>query len=220
VAIGLTILAELVFLLLLLGLNPGLTGKLRETGQPTLIDLSADAPAPSPKPRAAKTQARDTTVPQPTPPKTPHPPAAPKLPYVPLSKSDMAAADISKLGSNAAKGDSPTQTASADGAGDGPGGAHLYRAEWYVEPSRGQLAFYLPKRIDAGSWAEIGCKTVAAYHVEDCVLLGESPVGSGLARGLRSASWQFLIRPLRIDGKPLVGSWVRIHFQFSDDAKD
>jgi hypothetical protein len=132
---------------------------------------------------------------------------------------DMAAADISKLGSNAAKGDTSAQSASAAGGGDGPGGAHLYPAEWYVEPSHGQLAFYLPKRIDEGSWAEIGCKTVAAYHVEDCVLLGESPMGSGLARAVRSASWQFLVRPPRVDGKPLVGSWVRIHFSFNDDSK-
>jgi protein TonB len=138
---------------------------------------------------------------------------------VPFRKSDMAAADISKLGSNAAKGDLPAQSASADGAGEGPGGARLYRAEWYKEPDDGQIRFYLPKRISEGSWAEIACKTVAKYHVEDCVLIGESPVGSGLARALRSASWQFLVRPPRIDGKPLVGSWVKIHFDFDTDAK-
>ena len=135
-------------------------------------------------------------------------------------QTDNPMCDISKLGSNAAKGDSSAQSASAEGNGEGPGGAHLYRAEWYVEPSHGQLAFYLPKRIDSGSWAEIACKTVAAYHVENCVLLGESPVGSGLARAIRSASWQFLIRPPRIEGKPLVGTWVRIHIEFSADAKD
>jgi hypothetical protein len=221
VAIGLTLLAELVFLLLLLGLNPGFTGKPREKGQPTLIDLNPEAPVPTPKPSAAKARRRDIIKPQPATPRTPHSAAAPKLPYVPLSKSDMAASDISNLGSNAAKGDSSAQSASAEGAGEGPGGAHLYNAEWYVEPSRGQLGFYLPKRIDPGSWAEIACKTVAAYHVEDCVLLGESPIGSGLARGMRSASWQFLVRPPRIDGKPLIGSWVKIHFDFNkDEVKD
>jgi protein TonB len=214
-AILLTIAAELIFLLLLLGLNPTLTEKPREKANPLSIDLSPIAPEPTPHPSIKRREIAE----QRQAPKKPAPPAAPKLPYVPFSKSDMAAADISKLGSNAAKGDSSAQSASADGAGEGPGGAHLYRAEWYKEPSEGQIGFYLPKRMAEGSWAEIACRTVPKYHVEDCVLIGESPVGSGLARALRSASWQFLVRPPRIDGKPLVGSWVKIHFDFDTDAK-
>lgn len=219
-AIGLTLAAELLFLLILLGLNPDLPSKLMSPPTVVTLDLSPDPPATrtatprsTPKAAAQPRAARPTPLP-------PHLRPAPlkPLPLIPLTKAEMAAADISNLGSRA------PGAASADGAktaaigpGEGPGGAHLYNAEWYREPTNGELASYLPAGgVDRGSWAQIACKTVERYHVDDCRLLGESPMGSGLARAMRLASWQFLVRPPRIDGKPLVGSWVRIRIDFTD----
>ncbi len=213
-AIGLTLLAELLFLLVLLSLNPALLPKREIPAQPTLIDLRPDAsPAPTPRPKAeAKAKASPATRPPVPLPLQPKPHVT--LPsFIPMSATDLAAADISKLGSHAATGEA---SASASGPGEGPGGAHLYNAEWYVEPSNAQLATYLPATVDRGSWAEVACKTRDHFHVENCQPLGESPLGSGLARAIRLAAWQFLVRPPNIDGKPLVGSWVRIHISFTD----
>ena len=106
------------------------------------------------------------------------------------------------------------------GPGEGPGGSHLYNAEWYRRPSHAEIAGYMPPGgVPAGAWAEIACRTIPGNQVENCRSLGESPVGSGLARGLRLAAWQFRVLPPRVDGRPLIGAWVRIHLDFTDKAK-
>ena len=219
-AIGLTLGAELLFLLLLLGLNPGLLPTSSKPSEPTLIDLGTE-PAAHPQPKRAVAVKRKVapTVHQPVehraaaaPPKF-HSPS-----FIPLSSAEMASADIAHLGTKGAPAQ-VAETSGVAGPGEGPGGAHLYKAEWQIEPTDAQLSAYLPKAIERGSWAEIACKTIAHYHVENCQPLGESPPGSGLARGLRLAAWQFQVRPLNLDGKPLVGSWVRIRFDFSKVAQ-
>ena len=92
----------------------------------------------------------------------------------------------------------------------------MYKAEWYREPTDAELAGYLPGRsIEPGSWAEVACKTIPDDRVENCQAIGESPPGSGLGKALRLAGWQFRIRPPRIDGKPQVGTWVKVHIEFT-----
>ncbi|MBY9062214.1 hypothetical protein K7957_04635 [Sphingomonas yunnanensis] len=157
---------------------------------------------------------------------TPPPLAELKLPGVMiLSRSDYAASDIGKI-----KGTAPAPDAGADGqqsasagAGDdtptvgaGPGGEPLYAAEWYREPTRAETSPFFP-RGQAG-WGIVACRTAPRYHVEDCRELGESP-GSGIARGLRRAAWQFLVRPPRRGGQPLIGAWVRIRFDITVEPR-
>ena len=154
----------------------------------------------------------------PVPPHLPRPPIISKIPpvkMIEMSKADMAAADISKLGNHSGASSGNGNSAGAYGPGEGPGGAKLYNAEWYREPSHAEISGYLPNGAPPGSWGLIACKTIEHYHVENCMQLGESPPGSGLARALRLAAWQFLIRPPRIDGKPVIGAWVRIRFDFT-----
>jgi hypothetical protein len=136
--------------------------------------------------------------------------------FIELSRNDYRAGDIAKMkrqesGGGAPSGGSPGDSASL---GQGPGGVRLYAAQWYREPTDAEIGPYLPARRTQGDWAMIACKTVEKYHVEDCQELGESPPGSGLARAIRQASWQFLVRPPRVNGKPQVGEWVRIRFDF------
>jgi protein TonB len=217
-AIGLTLVAELLFLIVLLGLSPRLPVKVLFQPQAVTIDLQPVSPAtrkPQPKRTLQSSAKPQTQKPVIKPPPVTLPP--PKLPVVPVTADELAAGDISKLGT---KGAGPSQSATAAyGPGEGPSGAHLYNAEWYREPTNAELGYYLPKEVDRGSWAMIACRTIDHYHVDNCYLLGESPMGSGLARAMRLAAWQFLVRPPNIDGKPLIGSWVRIRIDFSDDGE-
>ncbi len=213
--IGLTLVAELLFLLMLFGLGPA-TWTGREPGQPTLIDLINAPPAPTPAPAPSKSaeEKAKAAMPrlQPMAPVLPPSPLA-KSPFVELTREEFAAADIGKLGTAGGQGKSGGETSAS--VGTGPGGATLYRAEWYREPTDAEFAYYLPKEIEPGAWAEVACKTIPDNRVENCQAIGESPPGSGLGKALRLAGWQFRIRPPRIDGKPQVGTWVKVHIDFT-----
>ena len=218
----LTLLIEGLLVLLLLGLvvAPEAT---RETA--TRLQTFSLAPAAeTAKPTKSDKAAAKPTVKRPTPPKEVTPPETPTPPspntgFIEMSREEMAAADISTLPkqARAAAGNSAGDTALA--SGQAPNGEPLYRAEWKREPTDGELAFYLPKDRPPGSWAVIACRTIENYQVENCQSIGESPPGSGIARALRQAAWQFRVRPPRVGNKPLVGAWVSIRFDFTKSER-
>jgi protein TonB len=221
VALALSLLILVLFILVLLNLGlvgPGSPGK---GGHLVSLNLSEEKKADQTKPSPRKVEVTQTTAaarPRPAPlqkpDSTPPPPPVPAPPgFIHLSHDDMAASDISKMPKVASGGgDSGT---GAKGTGDGPGGAILYNARWYREPTDAELGPYLKGNAPMGAWAMIACRTVDHFHVEDCEEIEESPRGSGLGRGLRQAAWQFLVWPPRVDGKPMVGAWVRIRFDFT-----
>ncbi len=139
------------------------------------------------------------------------------FPFLSLNREQMASADIGRMPKKGPGEGSSGQgdSAAVVGPGEGPGGVQLFEAEWYRRPSHAELAPYLPADAPARGWGLVACKTVDRYHVENCQTLGESPLGSGFARAVRLAAWQFLVLPPRVNGKVMVGSWVRIRIDYS-----
>jgi hypothetical protein len=237
-ALTLTILAHVLILLLLLKIGPGATPPRvveRTTATFSMLPQNDEATKPSPPAKPVKQVKTASGGAAPRAPAKPHPPAATKPPESPppppvmiaMGKSMFDSADISKIHSapgddDPAGGDSDGAGAGKDsgtayGPGAGPGGARLYKAEWYTDPPESALALYMPKGgVAPGATADIACRTIPDYRVDNCRSLGESPPGSGLARALREAAWQFRIRPPRIGGKKLIGAWVHIHYDIID----
>ncbi len=188
-------------------------------GNLTAIQLSASPEATKEKAQkraAAKPKQAVITVPQivPTPLPTP-----PPFKIVRLSRTEFAAMDISGMTRQPAKGagngDSGQSAGAVYGPGAGPGSARLFNAEWYREPTNAEIGGYLKEEVPPDSWAVIACQTIDRYRVENCRELDERPRGSGLARAIRQAAWQFLVRPPRLNGRPIPGAWVRIRITFS-----
>lgn len=214
--VALAISGLIVFMLLRLGaLASGPSGT---ESRPIVVELLREAgKKASAKPRAERADRVRHQNPPPV--KLPPPPPA-VLKMLRLSHEEFAASDISRFSSP------PDQAVADEGAGasdsaenvvgQAPNGERLYNAEWYREPSRAEMATYLPHDMSQG-WAMIACRTIDRFHVDDCQELAESPPGSGLARALRLAAWQFLVRPPRVGGKTMVGEWVRIRFDFTQE---
>lgn len=181
--IALTLLAELLFLLVLLGFGPSSWSPPRKVSEVTDVVFLPEPPAPH---APAPSQSAKAKAPAPI-----HAPVIPptplaKSPFLELTKEQFAAADISKLGSAAGHGTTSGEGSSAS-VGVGPGGATLYRAEWYRRPTDAELNGYMTKSVEPGSWAEVACKTIPDNRVENCQSVAESPAGSGLSRAIRLA---------------------------------
>lgn len=217
----------LLGVLALLSLGMGGMGKGPEAAHLVSMDMTPKAAGPQAKTVKSVAQAHSAASAQPrTQPETPPEPVPTTPPppsYIRLSHEDFAASDIAAIGRRRAaqaNAEAATEKANAMGPGAGPGGARLYRAQWYREPSDAEMRTYLDRGAPDGSWAIIACQTVANFHVENCQEMEEYPLGSGLARGLRRAAWQFKIWPPRVDGKPQIGTWVSIRFDFGRKGGD
>ncbi|RRQ50927.1 hypothetical protein [Sphingorhabdus wooponensis] len=226
--LAIALLLEVVIILAILSLSMRATGP--DIGTRGLSTFSLEA-EPASSAKNSETQTPITTeqkstatppIPKPLlPPVNPVQAPPPNPDFIKVSKSDFDAMDLSKLpaGGGAGAGDSKSSGQGAKGMmgpGLGPGGAQLYPVAWLREPYDSELAPYLAtvKRIPPDASAEIACRMIERNRVENCQIIGENPRGTGLAKALRLAAWQFLVKPPRIDNKPQLGVWVRIRFDF------
>ncbi|MEQ7872783.1 hypothetical protein ABDK56_02085 [Sphingomonas sp. ASV193] len=217
---ALAILVNLAVLLLLIGLRTVVP--MASVGKPngtiTTLDLGRDEQPAADKAAPQKAQRRVTPPVVPPPPvASPSKVAAPKSPpttLLKMSASDMAAADISNLGSNKPGGG----PGDSDAVGTGPNGETLYAADWLRRPTDAELGGYLPANA-ADGFGEVACKTYPGFRVDDCQEIGETP-GSRLARAVRQAAWQFKVKPPKKNGQFMVGSWVLIRIDYSGRRRD
>jgi hypothetical protein len=214
--------ATLLILIAMLTLNGSGPHPLRFKGGPITLDLKPDAE------KADVTRKQTVSKPEPranqaAPPPRPIPPVPPpQMPtthpfYIPLTREQNEAADIYRLPHAPANGAGAQQASTAGDSkpvGTAPDGEPLYEAQWYRRPTNAELSFYLPAHTPIEGWGLVACRTIADHHVDDCVELGSSP-GSHLAGAVRQAAWQFLVRPPRLGGRELVGTWVRIRIDYS-----
>jgi protein TonB len=221
-ALALSVNLGLLFVLLTLG---QFSPEAKKASRALVVDLlpESHSEAPSQTRGAQKpivrSEPRTTPLPKPpivlpakptiaVPPPTPAPTQDKSWPLIPMSKEDMAAADISNLPKGAAESAGDSEV-----VGKGPHGEVLYAAEWARHPTDAELGGYLPRNAPDG-WGLIACRTIPGDRVDDCIELDQEPRGSHLASAVRQAAWQFRIRPPRKNGVPLIGSWVSIRIDY------
>jgi protein TonB len=228
VGIGLTLLIEALMLLVLLTLGPGKQRGV-EHGQHTIVsfrveEVSEQAPEtrrPESEQRPPTTQRSTPDDPRPAQPVEPE--AAPppisilRTPWQ-LPPSPAAPQNINPPAQPARPAYGPQDNRSpamrdTERVGTAPNGEPLYAAEWYREPDENMLRSYLSGARGPG-WGLIACRTAPDFRVEDCVALSEYPEGSQINRAVLAAAWEFRVRPPRLGGRPLVGSWVRIRISY------
>ena len=237
-AFGIVLLIHILLALALLFITPKGPPKFGDPASVfTLLPDRPPSPAAKPAAKAApKAVRKPMSVPKAPAPKVivPSPPTPDSKPFtvqlfdaidiakLPNHKAEQAQTESPEADTRTADAGSGSGSSIGDSTfveGGGPHGERLYNAEWQREPTDAELAFYLPKTgVPSGSYALIACRTAPRYKVEDCVEQGEGPRGSGLARHIVDAAWQFRVLPPRVGGRALVGSWVRILISFSDDG--
>jgi protein TonB len=215
--LGLALAVNLLLLLVLWHLGGRMPKQLEPDKALVVTLLPSQQGRSSEQPKKQEVVKRQTvTQPKPQPkfpnvlPVKPTLPAPPPTQVIPMSSDELAAADIRNLPkSSSGSGDEEDSQA----VGTAPNGEALYAAEWARHPTNAELGGYLPHNAPDG-YGLIACKTVAGDRVDNCVEIGQSPLGSGLARAVRLAAWQFRVRPPRKNGQAMVGSWVQIRIDY------
>jgi protein TonB len=191
-------------------------------GAPVVFSISAPEEKKAAEPeqtQAEESQETEQAKPKPTPP-VPTPPQDPPPVDVPPPPNPVAlapppaappAAPKPSYGPPDLRPKGPPDSERVEGSG--PNGEPLYAAQWYREPYDDELSGYLSTARGPG-WGLIACKTVPNYRVEDCIIVGEYPPGSGIANSVHAAAWQFRVRPPRIGGRDRYGEWVRIRIDY------
>ena len=243
-AIGLALLAEVLLLLMLLTLGAEKRSG-SENKRVNVVTLQADSdaaeaseqdsPEPEQRSQTPPAQSSEEPLPRPATAPTPSPPAEP-IPSPPTQPAPPVPTPAIRLPPNEAPRSTsrpapsarpvygppdrgrPSHLRDTERVGTAPNGEPLYAAAWYREPRREDLGAYLSAARGPG-WGLIACRTVADYRVEDCVGLAEYPEGSQIMRAVLAAAWEFRVRPPRLGGRPLVGTWVRIRIDYAIDRR-
>jgi protein TonB len=244
IGISLALLIEALLLLALLSLGPTEQAG-REQERITVVNIDLDDPpedaseasSPEPEQKAASEptpqqpapeepsqQAPPETLPQlpepAAPPILPTPVPAPPQPPAPAATPSSAVGPKPVPRRSYGPPDSGGSSEYRDSVqvGTAPNGEPLYAAAWYREPRPDQLRAYLSTARGPG-WGLIACRTAPDYRVEDCVALDEYPEGSQINRAVLAAAWEFKVRPPRLGGRTLVGSWVRIRIDYGYERR-
>ncbi len=205
--------------LLFLTLAPAFTGEKSADDAMIAVSVAPERPAVEPTPEVMPEPAQERprpTPPQPAPPR-PLPPAPPLIVPPPAVSTAIESVPPPAAPDRPVYGPPDLRPKPAPDServeGSGPNGEPLYAAAWYREPYDDELRGFLSTAQGPG-WGLIACRTVPNYRVEDCVIVGESPVGSGIARSVQAAAWQFQVRPPRVGGRDRYGEWVRIRIDY------
>ena len=224
-AIGLAVAIAGLMLLMLLSWGPGTQPDAEEESISVVsleaTEIAKDAPEPdspeqerstSPQPAPEEPQPLEPLPPRVPEPKTAPPIAMPVQQPLPASPPKAAPSQGAQVYGPPNTGRS-SSSRDSERVGTAPNGEALYAAAWYRVPSDGELRGYLSS-ASGPRWGLIGCRTAPDYRVEDCVGLDEYPYGSQINRAVLAAAWQFQVRPPRLGGRPMVGSWVRIRIDY------
>ncbi|KUR77139.1 hypothetical protein AQZ49_10065 [Novosphingobium sp. FSW06-99] len=172
---------------------------------------AAQAPKPAQQTAPAATMKQPPHIDVNNPNKVEWPPG-----FIHTDHLEMANSDIAKIHSGVAPGNAQASGGGGHSFGDGPDDRGYYRAHWYRKPPRSVYESYMrPEQRGITGWGEVVCRAIDQHHVEDCHELAESPRGSGFARVMREAAWQYLIWPPKKGTEYLIGAEVVFHTDFN-----